>query len=106
MGAREARGQHTAGRDVSDGTARGLDHEHLHANYSKWRQLLMVLHREATGVEKEQQVEEAQDVSIEDKTAWFKSVYHFTFEPDFFCSGQYAKGLMRQGLAYALGTIG
>jgi hypothetical protein len=37
----------------------------------------MVLHREATGVEKEVREEESQDVAIEDKAAWFKSTYHF-----------------------------
>jgi hypothetical protein len=65
-----------AGKDVADGRARGLDFD-LRADYPKWRQLLMVLHREATGVEKEEREEESQDVAIEDKIVWFKSTYHF-----------------------------
>jgi hypothetical protein len=90
-----------AGKDVADGRARGLDFD-LRADYPKWRQLLMVLHREATGVEKEEREEESQDVAIEDKTVWFKSTYHFALEPDAFSSGLYAKSLMKQGLGYAL----
>lgn len=39
-----------AGKDVADGQTKGLDFD-LHSNYAKWRQLLMVLHREATGVD-------------------------------------------------------
>jgi hypothetical protein len=90
-----------AGKDVAHGQTNGLDFD-LHANYAKWRQLLMVLHREATGVEKEEREEESQDVAIEDKTAWFKSTYHFALEPESFSSGLYAKSLMKQGLGYAL----
>jgi hypothetical protein len=90
-----------AGKDVADGQTKGLDFD-LHSNYAKWRQLLMVLHREATGVEKEEREEESQDVAIEDKAAWFKSTYHFALEPEAFSSGLYAKSLMKQGLGYAL----
>ena len=38
-----------AGSGVADGTAQGLDHA-LHAQYAKWRQVLLVTHREAVGV--------------------------------------------------------
>ena len=90
-----------AGKDFADGTAKGLD-SHLHSNYAKWRQLLMVLHRSATGVEKEALEEEAQTVSIEDKLPWFKATYRFPPKATTFCSGQYAKGLVKQGLCYTL----
>ena len=90
-----------AGKDFADGTAKGLD-SHLHSNYAKWRQLLMVLHRSATGVEKEALEEEAQTVAIEDKLPWFKATYRFIPEATAFCSGQYAKGLVKQGLCYTL----
>ena len=90
-----------AGKDFADGTAKGLD-AHLHSHYAKWRQLLMVLHRTATGVEKEALEEEAQTVSIEDKLPWFKATYRFPPKATTFCSGQYAKGLVKQGLCYTL----
>ena len=90
-----------AGKDFADGTTKGLD-SHLHSNYAKWRQLLMVLHRSATGVEKEALEEEAQTVSIEDKLPWFKATYRFPPKATTFCSGQYAKGLVKQGLCYTL----
>ena len=90
-----------AGKDFADGTTKGLD-AHLHSHYAKWRQLLMVLHRSATGVEKEALEEEAQTVSIEDKLPWFKATYRFPPKATTFCSGQYAKGLVKQGLCYTL----
>jgi len=58
--------QEMAGKSVADGTARGLDHD-LHSNLTKWRQCLMMLHREATDVEKDDREEFASQVSIEDK---------------------------------------
>ena len=90
-----------AGKDFADGTAKGLD-AHLHSQYAKWRQLLMVLHRSATGVEKEALEEESQTVAIEDKLPWFKATYRYPLEPINYCSGQYAKGLVKQGLCYSL----
>ena len=90
-----------AGKDVADGTTKGLDFD-LHTKYAKWRQLLMVLHRSATGVEKEALEEESQTVAIEDKLPWFKATYRFNLEPTGYCSGQYAKGLVKQGLCYHL----
>ena len=90
-----------AGKDFADGTTKGLD-AHLHSHYAKWRQLLMVLHRSATGIEKEALEEEAQTVAIEDKLPWFKATYRFIPEATAFCSGQYAKGLVKQGLSYTL----
>ena len=55
-----------AGKSVADGTTKGLDHD-LHSNFTKWRQCLMMLHREATDVEKDDREEFASQVSIEDK---------------------------------------
>ena len=55
-----------AGKDFADGTAKGLD-AHLHSSYAKWRQLLMVLHRSATGVEKEALEEESDSAPV---AAW------------------------------------
>ena len=70
--------------------AQVLDYR-LHDHYAKWRQLLLVLHREAVGVEKEEREELSEavgvekeereelsaDVSVEDKLVWFKNLYHF-----------------------------
>ena len=56
--------------------AQVLDYR-LHDHYAKWRQLLLVLHREAVGVEKEEREELSADVSVEDKLVWFKNLYHF-----------------------------
>jgi hypothetical protein len=88
-----------AGSDVTDGTAKVLDHA-LHAQYAKWRQVLLVTHREAVGVEKEEREEQASDVSIEDKLVWFAGQYHFSPEPDQFSGGAFAKGLVQMGLGY------
>ena len=68
-----------AGKTVVDGIARGLDHD-LHSNLTKWRQCLMMLHREATDVEKDDREEFASQVSIEDKVKWFAAQFHFTPE--------------------------
>ena len=88
-----------AGSGVADGTAQALDHA-LHAQYAKWRQVLLVIHREAVGVEKEEREEQASDVSIEDKLGWFAGQYHFSPEPDQFSGGAFAKGLVQMGLGY------
>jgi len=90
-----------AGKSVADGTARGLDHD-LHSNLTKWRQCLMMLHREATDVEKDDREEFASQVSIEDKVKWFNAQYHFTPDANSYCSGAYSKGLLKQGLTYEI----
>lgn len=88
-----------AGTDVADGTAKVLDYD-LHVLYAKWRQVLLMTHREAVGVEKEEREEQASDVSIEDKLVWFAGQYHFSPEPDQFSGGAFAKGLVQMGLGY------
>jgi hypothetical protein len=90
-----------AGKNVADGTTKGLDHD-LHSNFTKWRQCLMMLHREATDVEKEDREEFAAQVSIEDKVKWFAGQYHFTPEANTYCSGAYSKCLLKQGLTYEI----
>lgn len=88
-----------AGKDVAEGQSRNLDYD-LHSDYTKWRQALMMLHREATDVEKEDREELAQATSIEDKLKWFGAQYHFSPESNQYCTGTYSKGLLKQGLSY------
>ena len=90
-----------AGANVADGTTKLLDYR-LHDQYAKWRQLLLVLHREAVGIEKEEREDLSADVSIEDKLAWFKSVYHFFPKPAEYSGGQFAKALAQVGLNFVL----
>ena len=67
-------------------------------------QLLLVLHREAVRVEKEEREEQAADFSVEDKLKWFRSQYHFVPKPDQFCCGPFAKALVQMGLGYTIDT--
>jgi len=90
-----------AGKSVADGTTRGLDHD-LHANFTKWRQCLMMLHREATDVEKDDREEFTSVVNIDDKVKWFSGTYHFSPEANSYCSGPYSKCLLKQGLSYEI----
>ena len=90
-----------AGATVADGTTKLLDYR-LHDQYAKWRQLLLVLHREAVGIEKEEREDLSADVSIEDKLVWFKSVYHFFPKPAEYSGGQFAKALAQVGLNFVL----
>lgn len=92
-----------AGTDAADGTTKHLDYD-LHTQFSKWRQQLLVLHREAVRVEKEEREEQAADFSVEDKLKWFRSQYHFVPKPDQFCCGPFAKALVQMGLGYTIDT--
>ena len=90
-----------AGTTIAEGTAKLLDYR-LHDHYAKWRQLLLVLHREAVGVEKEEREDLSTDVSIEDKLVWFKGVYHFAPKPAEYSGGQFAKALAQMGVNFVL----
>jgi hypothetical protein len=89
------------GKNVADGTAKHLDYD-LHTNYTKWRQCLMMLHRECTEVEKDDREEFTSVVNIDDKVKWFAAQYHHVPEANMYCSAAYAKGLMKQGLTYEI----
>jgi len=87
------------GKNIADGTAKNLDYD-LHANYTKWRQCLMMLHRECTEVEKDDREEYTSAVNVDEKVKWFAAQYHHVPDANMYCNAAFAKGLMKQGLAY------